>query len=87
MLNLITIKNTIESLPHYQQLLIVQHMINHKINFTENKNGIFLDISILEKNEIDIIENFLYKIKIEEEKFNAIEDKKAEYKKQLGNEL
>ena len=83
MFNLNKIKDNIESLPHYQQLLIVQHMMNNKINFTENQNGIFLDISILQDREIEIIQDFLLKIKLEEEKFNAVENKKAELKKQI----
>ena len=48
MFNLIEIKNIIESLPHYQQLLLIEHIMKHKIKFTENKNGIFLEISIFD---------------------------------------
>ena len=83
MQNLIEIKNNIERLPHYQQLLVVEHIIKHKIQFTENQNGIFLDISILENHQLSIIENFLSQIKLEDEKFNAVELEKEKFKKQL----
>tara|TARA_X000000368_G_scaffold397297_1_gene366307 strand:- start:196 stop:477 length:282 start_codon:yes stop_codon:yes gene_type:complete len=83
MLNLNDIKNVIESLPHYQQLLLIEHIMQHNIKFTENKNGIFLDISMLDDHQVKIIESFISKIKNEEEKFNAVEIQKEELKKQL----
>ena len=83
MFNLNEMKNVIEKLPHYQQVLLVGHMITHKIHFTENKNGIFVDISMLNDEEINIIENFICQIKKEDEKFNAVELQKEEFKKQL----
>ena len=86
MFNLIEIKNIIESLPHYQQLLLIEHIMKHKIKFTENKNGIFLDISILDDQQVKIIESFITKIKNEEEKFNAVEIQKEELKKQLDTQ-
>ena len=86
MFNLIEIKNIIESLPHYQQLLLIEHIMKHNIKFTENKNGIFLDISILDDQQIKIIESFITKIKNEEEKFNAVEIQKEELKKQLDTQ-
>ena len=84
MFNLIEMKNIIENLAHYQQVLLVGHMITHKIHFTENKNGIFVDISILNDEELNIIDKFICQIKKEDEKFNAVELQKEVFKKQLN---
>lgn len=83
MYNLNEIKKTIECLPQYQQLLLVEHFMNNNIHFTENKNGIFLDISMLTDDKVKIIELFIHKIQKEDEKFNAVELQKEEFKKQL----
>tara|TARA_Y100000389_G_scaffold123496_1_gene120797 strand:+ start:6755 stop:7054 length:300 start_codon:yes stop_codon:yes gene_type:complete len=83
MFNLTELKNIIELLPHYQQLLLVEHLIQHKIQYTENKNGIFLNISMLSNHDISIIQNFIAKTKEETDNFNKVEQIKEEFKKQL----
>tara|TARA_Y100000768_G_C23650954_1_gene528570 strand:- start:43 stop:345 length:303 start_codon:yes stop_codon:yes gene_type:complete len=87
MSNLTDIKNTIELLPHHQQLILVEHLIKNDIEFTENKNGIFLNISILTYNQISIIKNVINMIKEENDNFNKVELLKEEFKKQLDSNI
>lgn len=86
MLNLLDIKNNIESLPHFQQVALVEHLITNNIHYTENKNGIFLNISILNDSEITIVQNFINRINDETHEFNKAELIKQEFKKQLAND-
>ena len=87
MLTLLEIKNIIELLPHHQQLILVEHLIKNKIMYSENKNGIFLDISNLNKNELTIINNIIIQIKNENDNFNKVELIKEEFKKQLDTNI
>lgn len=83
MLTPLDIKSLLEELGETNQLMFVEHMIDNKIPFSENSNGIFINLTELTSEQMNIIEIFIANRKKADELFARDEILKEEYKKQL----
>jgi len=81
MSDLIKLKEKMEKLNESQQVDIVRILLEHQIKFSENSNGIFLNLTNLSTNEIDEIKKYIQYISDQEANLVTIENMKKEYKK------
>lgn len=79
--DLINLKEKMETLNESQQLDIVRILMDNKIKFSENSNGIFLNLTNLNSSEIDEINKYIQYISDQEANLITIENMKKEYKK------
>jgi DNA-dependent RNA polymerase auxiliary subunit epsilon len=74
------LKKQIESLNKTHHLEIFKIFKKNNIPFSENKNGIFINIANIDKNVINEIEYFLNYINAQENELISIEKQKKEFK-------
>ena len=76
---LISIRDQIEKLDKRQHIEIVKIIQKYNINFTENRNGIFLNMKDLTKICIKELNNYLSYIDIQQKQLNSAEKIKKTY--------
>jgi hypothetical protein len=74
------LKNKIESLNKYHQLEILKILSKSPCKINENKSGVYVNLSFLEKPAIDDLFKYLEYIKEQEESLNTMEYQKEEFK-------
>ena len=70
------LKKSIEKLKKHQQIKIMEIFIKKNIQFTENKNGIFINLNKIPIEILNDIKKYLEYINIQEESFEHLENKK-----------
>ena len=81
MSDLIKLKEQMEKLNESQQLDVVRILMENQIKFSENSNGIFLNLTNLKIEEIEEINKYIQYISDQEANLITIENMKKEYKK------
>ena len=81
MSDLISLKEKMEKLNVTQQVDIVRILMDHNIKFSENSNGIFINLTNLSEDEIEEIKKYIQYISDQEANLITIENMKKEYKK------
>lgn len=81
MSDLISLKEKMEKLNVSQQEDIVRILMDNNIKFSENSNGVFLNLTNLSVDEIDEIKKYIQYISDQEANLVTIENMKKEYKK------
>ena len=76
---LISIRDQIEKLDKRQHIEIVKIIQKYNINFTENRNGIFLNMKDLTKICIKELNNYLSYIDFQQKQLNSAEKIKKTY--------
>ena len=76
---LVSMRDQIEKLDKKQHIEIVKIIQKYKINFTENRNGIFLNMKDLTKVCIKDLNNYLSYIDIQQKQLNSAENIKKTY--------
>jgi len=84
--DIVAIGKKIETLTKEQHIDILQILVNHDVTLNENKNGIFVNLSVLDKNTIDDIKDHLYHITRQEEQLKESELKKDQFNKEFFTE-
>ena len=79
--NLILLKEKMENLDESQQLDIVRILMENNIKFSENSNGVFLNLTNLKEDEIEEIKKYIQYTTDQEKNLITIENMKKEYKK------
>tara|TARA_B110001454_G_C12686769_1_gene420511 strand:+ start:448 stop:729 length:282 start_codon:yes stop_codon:yes gene_type:complete len=70
---IIEIKNKIESLDKIHHIKILQILIKNKIEYSENRNGIFINMNSFNKTTIKALRKTLLYITTQEQTLNDIE--------------
>lgn len=83
---LIDLRDNIEKLEKHQHIQIVKIIQKNQINFTENRNGIFLNMKDLTKESIKEIRKYLKYIDIQQKQLNTDENIKKTYEKDFFND-
>lgn len=73
---LLSLRNTIESLPKETHLEIFKILRMNDVEFSENKNGVFINLSFVMPNVIKQIKKHLTYINNQENMINEIETQK-----------
>ena len=77
---LVKIRDTIESFDKEQQIQILKILKGKKINFNENKNGVFINLTNLSENTLTELESFIKHVETQESYLKQNEDTKNIYK-------
>ena len=84
--NLQILRNDIEQLDTVHHINILKILEKNKINYTENTNGVFINLTNIEEKTIDKIKNYVKYVKLQELELDNVEDKKKEYAKEFYND-
>ena len=79
--NLIQLKNQIENIDKIHHVKILKILKNNNIKYSENRNGIFVNMTSFDSQTIDSIEKILSYIKTQEKRLTDIETIKEELSK------
>jgi len=79
--NLIQLKNQIENIDKIHHVKILNILKNNNIKYSENRNGIFVNMTSFDSQTIDSIEKILSYIKTQEKRLTDIETIKEELSK------
>jgi len=84
------LKKKIEKLDEIHHKKILEIFMKNNIHVSENRNGCFINISNLEPNIINQINEYIKYIQVQENDLNDIEQKKKElsndyFKKDINN--
>jgi len=77
------IKNKIEKMDKLRHIDILKIFIKNNISYTENKNGIFINLSELDNSIIHKIKNYIQYLEIQNKVIEEFEKEKNEYIKLL----
>ena len=81
MIQLLSIKNQLENLTIKQQEEILKLLNKLNISYSENNNGIFFNLSNLDKKQINELEQYIEYTKDQEKALQKIENVKDELTK------
>lgn len=80
-LNLISLKNQIENLDKIHHIKILNILKNNSIKYSENRNGIFVNMSSFDDKTIEEVKKILLYIENQEQNLIDIENIKQELSK------
>ena len=78
---LIYLRDQIQSLSKFHQLEVFRIFKTQKINFTENRNGIFINMNDLDELILRTIEEYLNYVSTQQQHLDTVEKQKEQYKK------
>ena len=73
------IKSRIEIMDKYQQIEILKILSNNQCKLNENKSGVFVNMTFLDKKTIDELNAFIEYIQEQEESLKTSEYQKKEF--------
>ena len=79
--NLIQLKNQIENIDKIHHIKILNILKNNNIKYSENRNGIFVNMTSFDSQTIESIEKILSYIKTQEKRLIDVETIKQELSK------
>ena len=77
------LRDIIENLDTIHQLNILKILEEININYTENSNGIFINMSLLNKITLLHMRNFIKYVNLQQKQLESVEDIKAKYQKEF----
>jgi len=85
-MDIVAIGKKIETLTKDQHIDILRILVNHNVTLNENKNGTFVNLSVLNKQTIDDIKEHLQHITAQEDQLKESETTKNNYNKEFFSE-
>ena len=80
MADLELMKTNIENMTKINQVEILKILLKHNVKINENKSGIFVNMSFLDKTTIEDIKVYLDYVKEQESTLQSLETKKEVFK-------
>ena len=77
------LRDIIENMNKIHQIHILKILKENDIQFTENNNGIFVNMSLLNKKTLNSIKKFIKYVHLQEEQLENVEDIKAKYQEEF----
>ena len=84
--NLQLLRNQIEKLDKVHHIGILKILKENTVQYSENTNGIFINLTKVNDIIIEIIKKYVTYVKLQEVELGDIEDQKKEYKKEFYND-
>jgi hypothetical protein len=81
--NIKKLRDIIENMNKIHQIHILKILKENDIQFTENSNGIFVNMSLLNKKTLNRIKKFIKYVHLQEEQLENVEDIKAKYQEEF----
>lgn len=85
-MDIVAIGKMIETLTKEQHIDILRILVNHNVTLNENKNGTFVNLSVINKKTIDDIKEHLQHITAQEDELKESETMKNNYNKEYFSE-
>lgn len=85
-MDIVAIGKMIETLTKEQHIDILRILVNHNVTLNENKNGTFVNLSVLNKKTVDDIKEHLQHITAQEDELKESETTKNNYNKEYFSE-
>tara|TARA_B100000686_G_C16642113_1_gene890740 strand:+ start:298 stop:576 length:279 start_codon:yes stop_codon:yes gene_type:complete len=82
---LTTLRESIENLEKFHHIEILRILKKYNVNFTENRNGVFVNMIILDDNVINELTEYIKYVKAQETQLKKIEIKKKKFKDTFFN--
>jgi len=80
MTHLIDLRDKIQKLNKFHQLEIFRIFKTQNAAYTENRNGIFINMNNLDKDTLKILEEYLNYVSTQQDHLDTIERQKEQYK-------
>lgn len=80
---LLKIRDQVEKMEKIHQINILKIFKKYNIDFTENSNGIFVNMTILNKDILEEITSYISYVNLQQKQLNKIEQDKERYKKEF----
>lgn len=77
--NLIILKEKLQALSKFHQLEVFRLLQKKKVEYTENRNGIFVNMNKLDNNSIHALGDYLNYVSTQQDQLEVGEKKKEEY--------
>ena len=81
--NLKLLRDEIEKMDSIHQIHIFKILKENQIDFTENSNGVFINMTLLDEGTLKQINNFIKYVNLQQKQLESIEDIKAQYQKEF----
>ena len=82
-INLENLRNSIEKLDKVHHVNILKILNKNEVNYSENNNGIFINLTKIDEITLSDINNYVKYVKLQELELDDIEDKKNDKKKEF----
>jgi len=80
---LLKIRDEVEKMEKIHQINILKIFKKHNIDFTENSNGIFVNMTILSTAILEEINSYISYVNLQQKQLNKVEQDKERYKKEF----
>ena len=77
--SLIALREKIQALSKFHQLEVLRLLNKEKVEYTENRNGIFVNMNNLPEESIVALKDYLNYVSTQQDQLESIEKKKEEY--------
>ena len=79
------LRDDIEKMERIHQQRIFDILKSSNIDFTKNNNGVFINMSLLNKEIIDEIKNYILYVELQQQQLKKVEEDKELYKQKYYN--
>ena len=83
--NIKILRDSIQYLEKIHQLQILEICNNHHVQYTENSNGIFINMTLLNDSILAAISEYMNYIGLQQKQLDNIEAAKNKYKEEFYN--
>jgi len=81
--NLKLLRDEIEKMDSIHQIHIFKILKENQIEFTENSNGVFINMTLLDELTLKQINTFIKYVNLQQKQLETVEDIKAQYQKEF----
>jgi len=77
------LRDNIEKMERIHQIHIFKILKENQIEFTENNNGVFVNMTLFDNTTLKQINTFIKYVNLQKKQLESIEDIKAQYQKEF----
>ena len=77
------LRDDIEKMERIHQIHIFKILKENQIEFTENNNGVFVNMTLFDNTTLKQINTFIKYVNLQQKQLESIEDIKAQYQKEF----
>ena len=81
------LKSQIEKMNKFNHIEILRILKNNKIPINENKNGVFINLTEIDNNIIQQLQQYVEYVNKQQKQLNTIEKQKEDYENKFFNNL
>jgi len=81
--NLKQLRDQIENMDKIHQIHIFKILKKNQIEYTENTNGVFINMTLLNDNTLIHIKEFITYVNLQQKQLETVEDIKAQYQEEF----